>query len=172
MVALLAGSAQLPSALTTAIKVQQTDEAAIAAGITGGLILDRVVGGSTVKEAVAWALSADSNVPQSARDQLAAALEAHKGSADFSATAKTLGLSCGLPASLQVAVLAALNAASFVGGVRANIIAGGDNASRNVLTGALLAAQFGLESIPSEWTAKTKHFSEAEALVSLLVSKS
>lgn len=170
MVALLPGSAQLTTALTTAIKVQQSDEAAVSAGLAGGLILDRVVAGSTVKEAVAWALGADSPVPQSARDQLAAALEAHKGSADFSATAKTLGLSCGLPASLQVAVLAALNAGSFEAGVRANIIAGGDNASRNVLTGALLAAQFGLESIPSDWRAKTKHFNEAEALANQLIS--
>lgn len=57
-------------------------------------------------------------------------------------TAKKLGLSCGLPHSLQVAVLAGLKySTSYEDGVRATIIAGGDNASRNVLVGALLAAQ-------------------------------
>ena len=73
---------------------------------------------------------------------------------------------------VQVAILAAIDAESYEEGVRANIIAGGDNASRNVLTGALLAAQFGLDSIPSEWKAKTTHFKEAEALADQLVSKS
>ena len=56
-------------------------------------------------------------------------------------TVSHLGLSCGLPESLQGAIIAAVKFPDYARAVRANIIAGGDNASRSFFAGALLAAQ-------------------------------
>jgi ADP-ribosylglycohydrolase len=57
-----------------------------------------------------------------------------------------------------------------VDAVRANILAGGDNASRSVLLGALLAAQEGAGAIPAEWKQKTRLFSEYEAIADQILA--
>ena len=166
--ALKAGKSDLASSLETAITVQQSDRVAVSAGVVAGLILERVVQGDSIQAATAWALSDDSGVPSSTKDDLRVAMS-HSGAA-FSGAAKTLGLSCGLPSSLQCSILSAVEAPSYVEGVRANIVAGGDSASRNVLVGALLAAHHGLDSVPQSWKQKTKHYAEAEALVDRILS--
>ena len=140
----------------------------MSAGLAAGLILDKVIQGSSIQEAITWALGEGSGVSDATKQHLSTAIS-HKGG-DFSATAKTLGLSCGLPSSLQCSVLSALEATSYVEGVRTNIVAGGDNASRNILVGALLAAQSGLESVPVSWRQRTKHYAEAEVLADQLLA--
>ncbi|KAG2427884.1 hypothetical protein HYH02_014488 [Chlamydomonas schloesseri] len=58
---------------------------------------------------------------------------------------------------------------AFARGVRSNAQLGGDNCSRGVLLGALLAAEGGLGSIPSAWRAKTRGLAQAEVLVEQLL---
>ncbi|PNW79731.1 hypothetical protein CHLRE_08g364850v5 [Chlamydomonas reinhardtii] len=58
---------------------------------------------------------------------------------------------------------------AFARGVRANLLLGGDNCSRGVLLGALLAAEGGLVSIPSAWRAKTRGLAQAEVLTEQLL---
>ena len=154
--------------MQTAITVQQSDEAAVSAGLAAGLILDKVIQGHSIKDALAWALDNDSPISSSTRDHLRIAM-GHSGE-PYSVAAKTLGLSCGLPSSLQCSILSAVGAPSFVEGVRTNIVAGGDNASRNILVGALLAAQYGLEAVPLSWKNKTKLYSAAESLVDSVIA--
>ena len=168
VVALKAGKSDLASSLKTAITVQQSDEAAVSAGVVAGLILDKVIQGDSIQAAVTWALSDDSGVSPTSKEDLRVAIS-HSGAA-FSEVAKRLGLSCGLPSSLQCSILSAMDAPSYVEGVRANIVAGGDSASRNVLVGALLAAQHGLDSVPQGWKNKAKHYAEAESLVDKLLA--
>ncbi|KAG2445553.1 hypothetical protein HXX76_000167 [Chlamydomonas incerta] len=58
---------------------------------------------------------------------------------------------------------------AFARGVRSNMLLGGDNCSRSVLLGALLAAEGGLGSIPSAWRAKTRGLAHAEVLTEQLL---
>ncbi|KAG2493895.1 hypothetical protein HYH03_007832 [Edaphochlamys debaryana] len=58
---------------------------------------------------------------------------------------------------------------AFALGVRANIVLGGDNASRGVLLGALLAAAEGTASVPPAWRGATRQLGAAEALVQQLL---
>ncbi len=62
-------------------------------------------------------------------------------------------------------------ARSYVDAVRANILAGGDNASRAVLIGAVLAADNGLAAIPDEWKKKTNNYAELEALADKIIAR-
>ncbi len=55
-------------------------------------------------------------------------------------------------------------AKDYVSGVRANLLLGGDNCSRAVLVGALLAAQGGAAGdVPAGWAAKTQGYAQLEA---------
>ena len=104
---------------------------------------------------------------------LLAAARAEAGSGKpFPEVVKTFGLSCALPGALQNAVAGAgAFAGRYADGVRANIMAGGDNCSRSVLLGALLAAaEGGAAAVPAEWAAKTSRFAEIEALAAKLVA--
>lgn len=103
---------------------------------------------------------------------LLAAARAEAGSGKpFPEVVKTFGLSCALPGALQNAVAGAgAFAGRYADGVRANIMAGGDNCSRSVLLGALLAAEGGAAAVPPEWAAKTTRFAEIEALAAKLVA--
>lgn len=64
--------------------------------------------------------------------------------------------------------MAALAAPNYEAGVRTNMAAGGDNCSRSVLLGALLAAQEG--GVPPAWAAKTTRYAEIEALADKLLA--
>lgn len=72
---------------------------------------------------------------------------------------------CGNPGAFVNVVSAVACFDTYVDGVRANLLAGGDNCSRSCLIGALLAAQGGMGSIPKEWREKTTEFQEYELLV-------
>lgn len=57
-----------------------------------------------------------------------------------------------------------VQATDYVSGVRANLLLGGDNCSRAVLVGALLAAQGGAAGdVPADWAAKTQAYAQLEA---------
>jgi hypothetical protein len=50
-------------------------------------------------------------------------------------------------------------------------MAGGDNCSRNIVIGALLAAQNPKNAIPAEWIAKTRPCVDVEALADKIVGE-
>ncbi|KAL6745566.1 ADP-ribosylation/Crystallin J1 [Haematococcus lacustris] len=170
VVALLAGHPALLPVMEVAVRVQQNNDKAVEAGLAGALLLEKVVLGASVEEALSWALSPDSGISPATKAQLQAALELK--AQPFAASVSQLGASCGLPASLQGSVLGARKFTSFVEGVRANMLAGGDNCSRSALLGALLAAQEGsIAAIPESWRAKTNKFADYEALADKLVAQ-
>lgn len=86
------------------------------------------------------------------------------------ATIKQMGMSCALPGSLLGSIYTAVHAKCFVEGIRFSMKAGGDNCSRNIVIGALLAAEGALESIPEEWKQQTKAYAEVEELADRVVS--
>ena len=68
------------------------------------------------------------------------------------------GRQCANPGSFQGAMLAVVSSASFAGGIRKVIMAGGCNCSRANLAGACLGAAYGFggdSGIPLDWLEKT-----------------
>lgn len=82
ILALCFGRPELVASLTEAIRVQMPNQASVNAGVAAGCILERVVLGSTVVEALAWATTEDSGVASTTQGHITKALE-RKG-ADFS----------------------------------------------------------------------------------------
>lgn len=80
-----------------------------------------------------------------------------------------LGSNCHLPGSFQCPVVASLYADTYTSGVRASIVAAGDQASRSIVVGALLGAAHGVEGVPKEWQAKVVKMAELEALIDELL---
>jgi ADP-ribosylglycohydrolase len=84
---------------------------------------------------------------------------------------QSFGSSCHLPGSFQGPVLTALFAPNYTEAVRANILAGGDQGSRSLTLGAIVAAAGGLAVVPKEWKDKTNKMMEIEALVDELLKQ-
>lgn len=170
IVALLAGNPALPSVVEVAVRTQQNNTPAVEAGQAGAALLEKVVLGSTIAEALAWALSPESTLSADTKAQLKTALDFQGSYPD--AVAK-FGASCSNPGAFQNSVLAAVKFPSYVDGVRANILTLGDNASRSVLIGALLAAQAGSvdAAIPPEWRSKTHNYNQFAELADKLLAR-
>jgi ADP-ribosylglycohydrolase len=71
---------------------------------------------------------------------------------------------CKMPCALQNALLTVMTSGSYVEAVRKNMMAGGDNCSRAMYAGALLAAQEGVGGIPKDWRSKTVKYDELAAM--------
>ncbi|KAG5192921.1 ADP-ribosylation/Crystallin J1 [Tribonema minus] len=147
--------------------VHQNNPMAVNFAVASAQILDRIVEGSTIKDALEWA-AAPGNLPAEATEAVAAALA--RKDQGFSQAVKEMGLSCALPGVFSGAVLALAKAADageadFQAVIEANMLAGGDNCSRAGFIGACLAAEQGIECVPQEWIAQTTVFEEAESLV-------
>lgn len=84
---------------------------------------------------------------------------------------QAFGPSCHLPGSFQGTIVVLAIAHSFEDAVRANIMAGGDQAGRSHAVGAMLAAQGGMFSVPESWRHRVTRMAELEALVDLLLSQ-
>lgn len=180
IVARYAGMPGLPAAVDAAVRAQQNSDAAVGYGLTAAHILEAVVMGSTVAEAVQSAADAAGTtplVPESMKPILLDALD------NQAATLKDLvwvpgsetkagrwGASCHNPGAFQASIVAALQAAgNYTSGVRANMMLGGDNCSRSVLIGALLAAQGGMKAVPEAWRGKMTRFEEMQKHVDHLI---
>ncbi|KXZ52342.1 hypothetical protein GPECTOR_10g975 [Gonium pectorale] len=201
LVARYAGKPELRSKVEAAIRVQQNNDAAVAYGTAGALILEKVVLGHTVEEALAWAVS-EGGLPADLKALVERAVgtrttplreltyepvsymnemvSKHMAIKDelppFSLAVWCNGPACGNPAAFTNVAMAAAHFGSeagrdaYVAGVRANLMAGGDNCSRSLLIGALLAAQGGVSSLPAEWIAQVSKWAEYEALVDKLLA--
>jgi hypothetical protein len=119
-------------------------------------------------QAIKWATTA-AEVPEPVRPVIAAAAAAASSPVPFNALAADFGVSCAMPGALQAALVAAARADSYEGGVRVNMLAGGDNASRACYLGALLGAAFG--GPPADWAAEVTGYAGFEAAASRVAGK-
>ncbi|KAK9830326.1 hypothetical protein WJX72_011026 [[Myrmecia] bisecta] len=169
LVARYAGLPELPSKVEEAIRAHQIGTEAVATGLAAAYILERVVAlGWSVKESIEWAAQAG-HLARHVQSLVADSLS-HQNM-DVTDAVLRFGQSCHLPGSFQAPLQCALKAESYTDAVRRNILAGGDNCSRSILIGALLAAQNGLEAIPDTWKDKTDSYHELEALVDQLLAQ-
>ena len=161
-------SAEGLATLEAAIKVHQSNGLALACARAFALILQRVVQtGDAIPAALAWAAEAK-EVPEVARPSIAAAL-ASQGK-DVRAVGNEHGLGCTLPGCFTVAlVVAAQYGDDYVIANRANMMVGGDSASRAAVVGALAAARAG--SVPREWVDKVALRAEIDSGVAALLQK-
>lgn len=198
VVARYAGRPELPAMVEAAVRVQQNNDEAVKYGLAGALLLEKVVLGSTLESALAWA-TAEGGLPQDLQALVARALATrttplrdlqyevspymqemvskHMDVKDslhpFTLAVWCNGPACGNPAAFtNVCMTAALPAGDYVTGVRRNLLAAGDNCSRACLIGALFAAQGGLDSIPAEWRAKTTNYAQYEQWAAKIVGAS
>ncbi|KAI8465601.1 MAG: ADP-ribosylation/Crystallin J1 [Monoraphidium minutum] len=189
LVARYAGSPELMDKVEAAVRVQQNNDRAVLFGKAGAALLERVVLGASLEDALSWAAAGPPGVDAEAAALIQGALatraaplreltfeplpymadmmKKHMDLKDelppFTTAVWCNGPACGNPAAFaNVAMAAAHFSQSYVDGVRANLMAGGDNCSRSCLIGALLAAANGLESIPADWAAQTKRYPEYE----------
>lgn len=81
------------------------------------------------------------------------------------------GSSCHLPGSFQGPVVVASFAPDYTTAVRSNILAAGDQASRAIALGAVMAAAGGEAAVPAAWRQKVTKMAEIEALVDELLKK-
>jgi ADP-ribosylglycohydrolase len=186
---LYAGSAQREAKVEEAIRVTQNNPTAVKFGLCGSGILNSVLLGKTIGEALA---DAKANADDELRDAFTRAETVARGQnlSDFlgelskemmkgqedSPSYTLKARSCALPGSFiaPVRLLSAVDGPpgdlAFQEAVRANILAAGDTCSRALLLGAIMAAAAG--SVPHSWVAKCKFAAKVEAAAQdLLVAR-
>jgi ADP-ribosylglycohydrolase len=163
VVALYAGKPELLARAEEAIRVTQNTDKAVAAGLAGARILEKIILGSSPREAIQATLQElrddKRHNPNSADSLVADAIEMALSLADqtHAAAVARIGSSCAFPLSLQNAVHLLVTETDFVRGVRASMLAGGDNASRLLFAGACLGA-LNPDAIPEEWKKKANAY--------------
>jgi ADP-ribosylglycohydrolase len=159
IVARYAGSPMMLEKLDDAVRVHQTNEKVVHATRLVAKLLERVILGSSILDALRWAETSD-QISVEEKEYLHGIEESgSNGSLPFSLAVETLGLSNQLPGCLKSSIYALKCFRGYEIAVRANIIAGGDNACRNVIVGSFLAAEMGDKSIPLQWKNKTLQYS-------------
>lgn len=186
LVARYAGTGKLVQKVTDAVRVHQNHNQAVCFAVAAALVLEQVVLGSSLPAALELAKA-------SMEDPALAAVEAAEAAGALSTAdmlgglghqlmpgepkAALVGRSCGFPQAFSGALHAVLGAhGDYTRGVRANILAGGDNCCRAGLVGALLAAlavgdhESVADVVPSSWRERAACAVEVEALASALAS--
>jgi ADP-ribosylglycohydrolase len=147
------------------IHLTQLHDLPCAVGIVASKLIGHALKGDDVASAISKTMedaAVDEEVKKAMRDVL------DSQNSDAIATGKEWGISCALPAAFKVALLIALQAKSFEEGVAMNIRVGGDNCSRAIFLGGLLAAA-GLSPPEQEWCAKVSDWDNmTKTLTSLL----
>lgn len=143
-----------------AVRAHQNNELNVAVALFWARLLERVVGGATIKAAYQLSKGAvthdilltalnrtDANLDNAAYDML---MEYGKEvNPKFAAT----GIACPNPQATMGALHVVLHATSFQEGVTVNCMIGGDTCSRATIIGAVLGAAYG---VPGEYAAKVK----------------
>ena len=186
IVARYAGTGEVVKKVTEAVRVHQNHDQAVCYGVAAALLLEQVVLGSSLPAAIELA--------KASMDAAAlAAVEAAEAAGGLSTAdmlgglghqlmpgeskAALVGRSCGFPQAFSGAVHAILGAkGDYAKGVRANLLAGGDNCCRAGLVGAVLAALVAGECegvadvVPAAWRQKACCAVEVEAFAVALAS--
>lgn len=173
IVARYAGKSELNDQVTDAVRVHQDDYTAIDYATAFACILERVVLGATVQDAVKWAGFQKS--PPLYDDQR---LKIQDALGDIDKDPRDVvnkhGISCNLPGPfagpLAICFTNGNSPNAFERAVRANILGGGDNCSRAAVVGSLMGAQGGVAGIPAEWVAKTNNWKEFEEAAEKIVA--
>ena len=164
---LYAGEIDMLERVKEAIMVHQTNPAAIHFGMAAAHLLEAIILGSTLKEALEKVVE---HAIKTGHDEvmdacIRALSEAKQKTLEELMQAMTEeelgGRSCHFPSAFIVPMFlfykavadGEVNEAAYIKALRANILAAGDTCSRAVLIGAVLAAAAG--SVPEEWVNKT-----------------
>lgn len=156
-----------------ATKVHQIGEEAEDAAVAVALLLQQVVLGTSIADAIA-SLVSNEQVGSATRTSIQEVLDdvSAKKFPDATAAIAQFGKSCGLPGVLKGSLFVLLTSSGYTESVRANLVAGGDNCSRSIMIGAITAAAAaGGESdpIPAEWKQKTTRYEEIKAFANKLI---
>eukprot|EP00802_Teleaulax_amphioxeia_P021015 Tamp_21336.p1 GENE.Tamp_21336~~Tamp_21336.p1 ORF type:complete len:349 (+),score=64.46 Tamp_21336:46-1092(+) len=151
------------------MRAHQNNEIAIKFGMGAAHIVHRILRGSSIRDALAWAVSPDS--PLDAEVKASAKTAAEFGTNHTcQEAAAAFGSSCALPAAFRVCIHLLSKDLPFEEAVRQNILAGGDQCSRAVFVGACYGAALGEAVVPAAWTHKVSDMPEIDGLARLLIA--
>jgi len=170
VVARLAGSAALRDAVADAVRVHQAATGAADYAQAFSALLERVVLGASVSDALKWGAWEGGNPLYDEQRKEASNAMAELGVDPRKVVAK-YGISCALPGPFTGPLALVFNAGGgFEEAVRANIMAGGDSCSRAAVVGSLCGAQGGMAALPAAWTEKVAGWAEMEAQAEAVVA--
>ncbi|XP_013382274.1 crystallin J1A-like [Lingula anatina] len=151
IVALYAGRPELRTMVEEIVRVTQDDNTPVEYAIAGALLLEEYILNGGGSSAVEKLLSMD--ISDTVKEQVKIALAAKDK--PFRAATKEFGSSCSLPGSFICSIQSIGGAdGNYVDTMRQALTSGGDNCSRNMLLGACLGAQHGVDGIPEDWIKK------------------
>jgi ADP-ribosylglycohydrolase len=162
LVARYAGKPELRTAVADAVLVHQTHPAPADYALAYAALLERIVLGAPLSDALKWAAFDKGNpLFDEQRKQAQDAL------ADLDADPRDIvskyGISCSLPGPFVGPLAIVFSAGgNFETAVRANIVAGGDSCSRAAVVGGLCGAAGGMAALPAAWRAKVTDWKELE----------
>jgi len=188
IVARYAGSgSRMIDAVEACVQIRQTHSYALEVARLAARLLEQVVLGKSVYDALRWGLDSNSgsNLPPSERAYLERALVGHTNCIEsvnfgqgiraeradfigqpFSLAAEQLGLDSQSPGCMLTSLVALRAFRDYKSAVRANIVAGGDSALRAWFIGAMLAAEGGETAIPIQWRTQCSEFGDVWTLAS------
>ncbi len=191
LVARYAGMAPLRNAISDAVRVHQADDAPTDYALAFGAILERVVLGASLSDALKWAAfgtsicaneqqSAHTRLPLNCADKSNPLYNEQRTmvqdalaelDADSRSVVAKYGVSCSLPGPFTGPLALVFSASGdFAASVRGNIVAGGDSCSRAAVVGALCGAAGGMAALPLAWRAKVTDWAELEAAADAIVA--
>ncbi|KAF1313278.1 Adp-ribosylation/crystallin j1, partial [Globisporangium splendens] len=152
-----------------ATKVHQIGQEADEAAVAVALLLQQVVLGTSIADAIA-SLVSNEEIGSATRTNIQEVLDdvSAKKFPDAIAAIAEYGKSCALPGVLKGSLFVLLTSSGYVDSVRANMTAGGDNCSRAIIVGAVTAAAAESDPIPAEWKQKTTRYEEIKAFADKL----
>lgn len=161
ILALYLHDAEREARLEAAIRVTHDNDRAVECGLAAATAIRAAILGANPHGAVAAVVERGGEGGGLAR----MALEAGP---DHLALAKKAGQACPVGQSLPVAFHAALHGPDFIASARATILAGGDNAGRLLVTGAIRGATDG---VPEAWLARVSERDRVQALLDRLPAR-
>jgi len=178
VVARYAGDEIMLDHVATLIRITQNTGNAVAFGMAGARILEKIIMGSTGIDAVKLTSkelkdpSRKHPMPEDAK--LATGLDhvlTELGKSNFDVV-QEVGQSCDYPFNLWSGAHLIAQEPDFINATRQRIMSGGDSGSANLFNGAIFGAIAGEKSIPAEWKQKTMHYQEILVAAKALLSNS
>lgn len=169
IVARYAGDPALTEIVDEAVRVTNNNDEAVEYALFGAMALEKVVLGASIPDALRG-VAAES--PDGVRERVESALDLKETRAKQ--IGQHFGQACYAKDAIPVSVAILRDRNTFADGVRANILAAGDNAGRSIFVGAMLGAAGGIEGdgIPLSWLARLHGLSDYMLLTESAVSAS
>ena len=168
-VARYAGTGKLTEKIKEAVSVHQSHPHVAETAIVSACILERIVLGHSIKNALAWAVQ-PKIFHQKYRNILHKAIRS--GNMNSTDAIQQFGMGSSLPGGFQSIIQILVKCTGdYPTAIRSNIIAGGKCSSRAIYLGACLAAEKGINAIPLAWKEKTKRYGTLRHLTRAMVSR-